>query len=343
MAIVKVISHGKNNAATRNILSYVLDTKKTVPELCGTLGDFETDNITPKQVYKEFQRVKNLFGKEHGGRTYIHGTVSWAAGEISGEEAADFAREYLPQIYPGHQILYAVHQDTDHVHFHFVTNTVSYLDGSMAHWSKHDLKAAKKLCNEMCQERGWQIPQKGHHHDGTAFEDGEITAWSKDKYHALIANPKQSYLVDAVIAIQNCTPYVQSREEFCAAMERDYGWKVVWEDKKKHITFINKNGQKVRDTNLSKTFNLNISKEGLLHEFERIVRKSTETASAEGANACPVPGAYADAAPIKRPAPAGENKINGAATTGIGGKETSSTADITAGKRPGRPAARRGR
>ena len=131
------------------------------------------------------------------------------------------------------------HQDTDHVHFHFVTNTVSYLDGSMAHWSKHDLKAAKKLCNEMCQERGWQIPQKGHHHDGTAFEDGEITAWSKDKYHALIANPKQSYLVDAVIAIQNCTPYVQSREEFCAAMERDYGWKVVWEDKKKHITFIN--------------------------------------------------------------------------------------------------------
>lgn len=155
MAIVKVISHGKNNAATRNILSYVLDTKKTVPELCGTLGDFETDNITPKQVYKELQRVKNLFGKEHGGRTYIHGTVSWAAGEISGEEAADFAREYLPQIYPGHQILYAVHQDTDHVHFHFVTNTVSYLDGSMAHWSKNDLKAAKKLCNEMCQVRGW--------------------------------------------------------------------------------------------------------------------------------------------------------------------------------------------
>ena len=51
MAIVKVISHGKSNAATRNILSYVLDAKKTVPELCGTLGDFETDAITPKQVY----------------------------------------------------------------------------------------------------------------------------------------------------------------------------------------------------------------------------------------------------------------------------------------------------
>ena len=93
---VFVISLYLIKGAYHNILSYVLDTKKTVPELCGTLGDFETDNITPKQVYKEFQRVKNLFGKENGGRTYIHGTVSWAAGEISGEEAADFAREYLP-------------------------------------------------------------------------------------------------------------------------------------------------------------------------------------------------------------------------------------------------------
>lgn len=273
MAIVKVISHGKSNAATRNILSYVLDAKKTIPELCGTLGDFETDNITPKQVYKEFQRVRNLFGKEHGGRTHIHGAVSWVAGEISCEEAADFAREYLPQIYPGHQVLYAVHQDTDHVHFHFVTNTVSYLDGSMAHWSKHDLEAAKKLCNEMCQERGWQIPKKGHHHDGTAFEDGEITAWSKNKYRELITNPKQSYLVDVFLAIQYTLPHVTSREEFCSGLE-EYGWRCMWEDKRKHITFINKNGVKVRDSNISKTFNVTINKEMILNECKRSLREA---------------------------------------------------------------------
>lgn len=283
MAIVKVISHGKNNAATRNILSYVMDAKKTVPELCGTMGDFETDVITPKQVYKEFQRIRNLFGKAHGGRTYIHGTVSWAAGEISGEEAADFAREYLPQIYPGHQVLYAVHQDTDHVHFHFVTNTVSYLDGSMAHWSKHDLEVAKKLCNEMCQERGWQISQKGHHHDGTAFEDGEITAWNKNKYRELITNPKQSYMVDAFLAIQYTLPHVTNREDFCSTME-EYGWHVVWEDKKKHITFINKKGKKIRDSNLSKTFNIIIGKEMILDECKRSLSKRQYTASTEGAN-----------------------------------------------------------
>ena len=342
MAIVKIISNGKNMAAARKIMSYMLDVKKTEPDLCGTLGDMDAGILTPKSAYREFQRVRSLFGKDSG-RTYTHGTVSWASGEISHEEAAAFAKDYLPQIYPEHQVIFAVHTDTDHIHFHFVVNPVSYLDGSMLHWSKRDLEKAKQICNEMCLQRGWQVAQKGHHHDGTAFEDGEITAWSKDKYHALIANPKQSYLLDAVIAIQNCTPYVQSREEFCAAMERDYGWKVVWEDKKKHITFINKNGQKVRDTNLSKTFNLTISKEGLLHEIGRIVRKTSEPFSAERADACPVSGACEYAAPVKRPAPTGENAINGAAATGIGGKETSGTEDIAVRKRPGRPAVRRGR
>ncbi len=47
------------------------------------------------------------------------------------------------------------------------------------------------------------------------------------------------------------------------------GWSVTWSDSKKHITFQNENGDKVRDNNLSKTFSLDITKEVLLNEFER--------------------------------------------------------------------------
>ena len=282
MAIVKVISHGKNMVATRKILSYVLDAKKTSPEYCGTLGDFDSDIITPKNVYRDFQRVRELFGKESGGRTYIHGTVSWAPGEVTYEEAADFAKEYLPQIYPQHQILYATHQDTDHPHFHFVVNPVSYLDGSMAHWSKHDLEKAKELCNTMCLDRGWAIPQKGRHHDGTAFADGEITAWDKNKYHEIINNPKKSYLVDAILAIQGCMTQATGKDEFCSMMEHEYGWRVVWEEKKKHITFIDANGHKVRGSNLSKTFNMDISKEAIQNECKRNNRRKAEKAHISG-------------------------------------------------------------
>lgn len=69
MAIVKIISHGKNAAGTKNVLSYVLDLKKTGPDLCGTLGDISEDAITAKTAFLEFQRIRNLFGKDNNVRT----------------------------------------------------------------------------------------------------------------------------------------------------------------------------------------------------------------------------------------------------------------------------------
>ena len=268
MAIVKIISHGKNVAGTKNVLSYVLELKKTGLDLCGTLGDISEDAITAKAAFLEFQRIRNLFGKDKNGRTYTHGTVSWAPGEITHDEAVEFAREYLPEIYPGHQIVYAVHQDAEHVHFHFIVNTVSFLDGSMLHWSKHDLERAKQLCNELCLNRGWSIAQKGLHHDGRAFVPGELTAWDKNKYHELIKNPKQSYLCDLALAIKESLSQAASPEDFCRRMEMEHAWQVIWQDKKKHITFVDFEGHKVRDTNISKTFSMNISKEGILQHIE---------------------------------------------------------------------------
>lgn len=285
MAIVKIISHGKSNAATKQILSYVLNPNKTTEEICGTIGDYTMDSLTPKSVFQDFQRIKSLFGKQAGGRTYTHGTVSFPPEEkITYEQAADFAREYLPQIFPGHQILFATHTDTDHVHFHFVVNPVSYLDGSMLHWKKYDLQRAKELCNAMCQELGLSVAKKRHHADGTAFAPGEITAWSKDKYHALLSDPKKSYIIDAALAIQSCIPKVSSREEFCVMMENEFGWRVAWEDTKKHITFIDTDGHRVRGSNLSKTFNMDISKEGLQNAIGR--NRSTAQTHAPGASEC---------------------------------------------------------
>lgn len=82
-------------------------------------------------------------------------------------------------------------------------------------------------------------------------------------------NPGQSYLVDLATAVQDCSAVAESKEEFCSLLEHEYGWTVVWKDSKKNITFIKDEGKHVRDSNLSKTFNLKISKEELQYEFAR--------------------------------------------------------------------------
>lgn len=59
-----------------------------------------------------------------------------------------------------------------------------------------------------------------------------------------------------------------SQEEFVKLLS-EKGYSVDWQDKHKHITFMDMDRNKVRDTNLNRTFNLSIGKEELLTRFER--------------------------------------------------------------------------
>ena len=270
MAILKIIAHGKRREAKRKVLQYVLDPKKTQEGLSYVTGDFQAEQITPKTVFQEFQRIRKMFDKDSkGSRTYLHGTVSFPPGELEPHEVKEFAVELVEQVYPGYQVLVVPHTDAAHPHAHFVVETVSYEDGTMLHTSKKDLDRAKKLCEQMCRERGLSVAQKGHHADGTPFEDGEFIAWEKNKYHQLVTDPKKSYLVTLALAVQDCADAATDQSEFCALMESEYGWTVTWKDGKKNIVFTDSDGHRVRDANLSKTFNIDISKEALIHEFAR--------------------------------------------------------------------------
>ena len=195
MAILKIISHNKTKAGMKKLLAYVLDPKKTRPYLCSVSGDFAKSEVTPQAVYREFVRIRELFTKT-GGRICTHGVISFAPGEVQPEEAAAFAEDFVQRIYPEQQVLTATHIDTGHIHFHFVVNCVRFTDGKMLHTSKKDLEHAKEVCNAMCRERNWSIPQKGHDAEGNAFEEGTITSWSKNKWHQMEASPQKSYLVE---------------------------------------------------------------------------------------------------------------------------------------------------
>ena len=57
-------------------------------------------------------------------------------------------------------------------------------------------------------------------------------------------------------------PESENREGFIRAMA-GRGWSVNWQDSRKHIVFKNENGEKVRDSNIAKTFNMDHRKGGI--------------------------------------------------------------------------------
>ena len=269
MAINKTINKRTNtHGAMRNCIEYVLRQDKTSELLTYVTGPYCHDEINYDLVYRTFLEEKKMWDKDSG-RMYAHNIISWHKDEqITPEQALEFGKEFAENWFSGFQTLVAVHKDKDHIHCHLVTNSVSYEDGRKLHNTKKDLERMKQLTNQMCRERGLTVVEKGKHFDGSQIEKGEVIAWSKDKYNLFRQQVKDSFVADCAMAVLKALENCISKEKFIEKMKQ-FGWNVNWTEKRKHITFQKQDGKKVRDSNLSKTFHLDISKEGLENEFDR--------------------------------------------------------------------------
>ena len=269
MAINKTINKRTNtHGAMRNCIEYVLRQDKTSELLTYVTGPYCRDEIKYDLVYRTFLEEKKMWDKDSG-RMYAHNIISWHKDEqITPEQALEFGKEFAENWFSGFQTLVAVHKDKDHIHCHLVTNSVSYEDGRKLHNTKKDLERMKQLTNQMCRERGLTVAEKGKHFDESQIEKGEVIAWSKDKYNLFRQQVKDSFVADCAMAVLKALENCISKEKFIEKMKQ-FGWSVNWTEKRKHITFQNQDGKKVRDSNLSKTFHLDISKEDLENEFDR--------------------------------------------------------------------------
>lgn len=279
MAVNKTINKRTNtHGAMRNCIEYVLRQDKTSELLTYITGPYCHNEINYDLVYRTFLEEKKMWNKDTG-RMYAHNIISWHKDEqITPEQAFEFGKEFAENWFSGFQTLVAVHKDKDHIHCHLVTNSVSYEDGRKLHNTRKDLERMKQLTNQMCRERGLTVAEKGKHFDGSQIEKGGVIAWSKDKYNLFRQQVKDSFVADCAMAVLKALENCISKEKFIEKMKQ-FGWNVNWTEKRKHITFQNQEGKKVRDSNLFKTFHLDISKEGLENEFNGNRKKARDSAN----------------------------------------------------------------
>ena len=279
MAVNKTINKRTNtHGAMRNCIEYVLRQDKTSELLTYITGPYCHNEINYDLVYRTFLEEKKMWNKDTG-RMYAHNIISWHKDEqITPQQTFEFGKEFAENWFSGFQTLVAVHKDKDHIHCHLVTNSVSYEDGRKLHNTRKDLERMKQLTNQMCRERGLTVAEKGKHFDGSQIEKGEVIAWSKDKYNLFRQQVKDSFVADCAMAVLKALENCISKEKFIEKMKQ-FGWNVNWTEKRKHITFQNQEGKKVRDSNLFKTFHLDISKEGLENEFNGNRKKARDSAN----------------------------------------------------------------
>lgn len=110
-------------------------------------------NCSPSTARDEMLAVKKRFGKENGTVAY-HGYQSFAPGEATPEMAHEIGMKLAAHLWGGrYQVIVATHLDKEnHLHNHFVLNTVSFVDGIKYHRTKKDYHDMQTVSDELCRE-----------------------------------------------------------------------------------------------------------------------------------------------------------------------------------------------
>ena len=152
MAIIKAVS---SRASIGKAVNYVTKDEKTEEKL------ISGKDCNPQSAIDEMKTTKEMWGKTTG-REYYHFVQSFPPEEkITPAEAHTIAQKLAEERFKGHEVVIATHQDKDHVHTHFIVNSVNHEDGYKLHWSKHELQRMKEMSDNLCREHGKSICERG--------------------------------------------------------------------------------------------------------------------------------------------------------------------------------------
>ena len=162
-----------------DVIRYAVNSRKTQKadnEDCAVVHRFVSGiNCSPSTVRDEMLAVKKRFGKE-GGTVAYHGYQSFAPGEVTPELAHEIGVKLATRLWGDrYQVIVATHLDKEnHLHNHFVVNTVSFADGIKYHRTKKDYHDMQTVSDELCREYRLSVIENPQY--GKAKQYGEWRA-----------------------------------------------------------------------------------------------------------------------------------------------------------------------
>lgn len=277
MAIVHFVKHKRTQTVggLNGVLNYCYKASKVDYEGRPLVSGI---NCVPQCALQEFMNTKRLHHSTKG-RLYYHMVQSFRPDDpVTPEMAHEIALKLAAQI-PGFEIVVATHTDRDHIHSHFVINSVSCDTGLKYHSNRNSLEQLWKASDELCMQYGLSVvKRKQKQKKERTMSDREYRAYAKG----------DSWKLNLEINIDECMTLARDREHFIRLMEYS-GYEVKWTADRKYITYTTPDGHKCRDSKLN---GLKYHKEVMEYEFrirQEICRRNARSAAREtlaGRNGC---------------------------------------------------------
>ena len=252
MAIISFTNYkrGQTTGCMSAVMRYTMQDKKTEFEGQQLVTGI---NCQPESVYADFMTTKRLYHKTDGVLFY-HMVQSFPKGEAVDPVTAHAAALKLAEYYEGYEVLVCTHTDREHIHSHFLINSVNFDTGRKLHIAKEQFQELRQRNDMVCKEFSLPVFQPREQKQKTK-------TMTIGEYHT--AARGQSKKLQLMNIINDCMRHASNREEFIALMESE-GYKVRWEKSRKNITYTTPSGWQCRDRLL---FGDKYLKENMEYEF----------------------------------------------------------------------------
>ena len=265
MATVTFIKYAKQSAgALGGVAAYVAQANKTMQENGQQLVSGQ--NCTPPLAVWEFLTTRAMHRKESPVWFY-HYVQSFAPSEpVTGELAHEIAKMFAARAWPESEVLIATHIDREHIHSHFIVNSVCFGNGKMLRQGPGTLARLRPISDELCAAHGLSVLPR---------QEAKTQGLGAREYRS--ATKGESWKLRLMNTIDECMKYAADRNAFVSLMESE-GYAVRWESGRKYITYTTPDGLKCRDSKLHEE---KYCKEVMEHEFRiraEIVSSRTQAA-----------------------------------------------------------------
>ena len=176
-----VIDYATNEEKTRkNSSGYGIDRFDSISQVMTyatnpdkTEKQFYTTGINceVKDSVKQMQLVKMIYGKENGILAF-HAYQSFNEGEVTPEIDHEIGVKLADEMWGDRfQVVVSTHLNTEHLHNHFVINSVSFKDGKKYYSNLTNTAVLRKTSDEICEEYGLSVLKEKICKSGINFEN----------------------------------------------------------------------------------------------------------------------------------------------------------------------------
>ena len=237
-------------AAMKGLINYCTQDKKVHDDISQRrlVGGVNCDG---ENAFTEFMVTKKSYGKVKGTNFYQYVQSFSPSEDITPEQVHKIGLEFAEKAWQGHEVLVTTHSDADHLHNHFVINSVSFETGLKLNQPPNTVVKLRGLNDELCKKYGFSTLET---------YTGKGDSLSPREYR--VADNGQSWKFKLMADINDAMKRSGSRNAFIKEMNKK-GYQVLWTNERKYITFTCPNGKKCRDIKLHDTKYLkgNISNE----------------------------------------------------------------------------------